>query len=54
MQNNFLYLNKKDSIVNDMIINDIINIIDCNNISINKLLEYILFLFTILLPVLEI
>ena len=52
MQNNFLYLNKKDSIVNDMIINDmiindIIIIIDCYDIIINKLLEYILFLFTI-------
>ena len=47
MQNNFLYLNKKDSIINDMIINDIITIIDCINICINKLLEYILFLFTI-------
>ena len=47
MHNNFLYLNKKDSIINDMIINDIINIIDCDNICINKLVEYILFLFTI-------
>ena len=47
MHHNCLYLNKKDSVINDMIINDIINIIDCYNISINKLLEYILFLFTI-------
>ena len=47
MHHNCLYLNKKDSVINDMIINDIINIIDCYDISINKLLEYILFLFTI-------
>jgi hypothetical protein len=32
---------------NNLIINDIINIIDCDNMCINKLLEYILFLFTI-------
>jgi hypothetical protein len=32
---------------NNLIINDIINIIDCDNMCINKLLEYIIFLFTI-------
>jgi hypothetical protein len=47
MHNNFLYLDKKDSIINDIIINDIINIIYCDNMCINKLIEYILFLFTI-------
>ena len=47
MYNNCLYLNKKDSVINDIIINDIIIMIDCYDISINKLLEYILFLFTI-------
>ena len=47
MHNNFLYLNKKDSVTNDIIINDIINIIHCDNMCINKLLEYILFLFRI-------
>ena len=47
MHNNFLYLNKKDSVTNDIIINDIINIIYCDNMCINKLLEYILFLFRI-------
>ena len=47
MHHNCLYLNKKDSVINDIIINDIIIMIDCYDISINKLLEYILFLFTI-------